>query len=311
MFRNVKPENLPIYLEKIRKLFPEFQDKRSPNVADVKRYYAESFWGYAIFHSWAGAIHLALSPSGKFSKNDYFLQAEEIAVVLSAQGRKPKLRVVEIGCGRAFNLQYLAERFPQDSFIGVDVSERNLRAAKKQLNGLSNINLIAEDFHKLSSIETASVDMLFAVESLCHASNIDEALDAILRVLVPGGRLIVFDGFRNVATVYPEQLRTALRYSEQAMAVPSFKSLEDFVSAAKSRGFCLEYTEDRSDEVMPNLIRLSDFAKGFFKVGPLAKVVMAVVPHGLVANSIAGLLLAVTVKSGAHRYMKLALRRPK
>lgn len=254
---------------------------------------------------------MALSPSGKFSKNDYFRQAEEIAVILSTEGRKPKLRVVEIGCGRAFNLRYLAERFPQDSFIGLDVSERNLRAANKRLNGLSNINLIAEDFHKLSGIETASVDVLFAVESLCHANNIGEALESIMRVLVPGGRFIVFDGFRNVTTVYPEQLRTAIRYTEQAMAVPSFKSLEDFVSAAKSRGFCLEYTEDRSDEVMPNLIRLSDLAKGFFKIGPLSKVVMTMVPHGLVANAIAGLLLAVTVKSGAHRYMKLALRRPR
>ena len=252
---------------------------------------------------------MALSPSGRFSKNDYFRQAEEIAAVLSAQVHAPKRRILEVGCGRGFNLHYLAQAFPQDTFIGVDVSDRNLFAAKKQLQGLSNVSFAADDFHELASIEPNSIDVLFAVESLCHASNWDKAFKAMSRVVVPGGLLIVFDGFRDNSTDYSEELRSTLRYAEQAMAVQSFKSVEYVVSVAKVNGFRVENAEDRSGEVMPNLIRLSDLAKGFFKIGPLSKMVMALVPHGLVANAIAGLLMAVTVKCGAHRYMKLSLRK--
>jgi len=309
MFGKVKPEHLPVYLEKIHRLFPEFRDGRPTDIAAVKRYYAESFWGYAIFHSWSGAIHMALSPSGRFSKNDYFRQAEEIAAVLSTQVHKSKMRVLEVGCGRGFNLHYLAQAFPQVAFMGVDVSDRNLVAAKKQLQWLPNVTFAADDFHELAAIETASIDVVFAVESLCHASNLDNAFKAMSRVILPGGLLIVFDGFRGDSSDTSEELRSTLRYAEQAMAVPSFTSVGDFVSVAEANGFCLESAVDRSGEIMPNLIRLSDLAKGFFKIGPLSKVVMALVPHGLVSNAIAGLLMAVTVKCGAHRYMKLSLRK--
>lgn len=309
MFGKVKPEHLPAYLEKIRKLFPEFHDGHPTDIAAVRRYYAESFWGYSIFHSWSGAIHMALSPSGRFSSNDYFRQAEEIGAAINNQAHGSKMRVLEVGCGRGFNLQYLAQAFPQVAFVGVDVSERNLQTAKKQLQGLSNVSLSTDDFHELASIGTDSIDIIFAVESLCHANDLCKVFKAMSRVIVPGGQLIVFDGFRGNSTVYSKDLISSLRYAEQAMAVPSFKNVEDFASEAKMNGFCLENSMDRSSEAMPNLIRLSDFAKGFFKIGPLSKVIMALVPHGLVANAIAGLLMAVTVQCGAHRYMKLSLRK--
>jgi hypothetical protein len=60
---------------------------------------------------------------------------------------------------------------------------------------------------------------------------------------------------------------------------------------------------------MPNLIRLSDLAKAFFKIGPLSRAILAVLPRGMVANAIAGLLLAISVQSGVHRYLKLSLRK--
>jgi arsenite methyltransferase len=307
MFGKVKTENLPTYLEKITKYFPEFQQEKVPDTEDIKRYYSESFWGYAIFHSWAGAIHMALSPSGLFSKNDYFRQAEEIASYLVDV---PERRViVEIGCGKAFNIRYLAERFPKLTFKGLDISERNLIAAKRQLEGLSNTSLALDDFHSLSSTESGSVDLLFAVESLCHAQDLDSALQSVARVLKPNSKFVVFDGYRADSFDASEQIRTAVGYAERAMAVPRFRALSEFISSAQKQGLILEKSDDRSEQIMPNLVRLSDLAKAFFKIGPLSRLLLATLPRGLVANSIAGLLMAVTVKSGAHRYMRLVFTR--
>lgn len=58
---------------------------------------------------------------------------------------------------------------------------------------------------------------------------------------------------------------------------------------------------------MPNLIRLSDLAKAFFKLEILSKLIMKVMPRGLVTNAIAGLLMAITVQEGVHQYLKLTL----
>lgn len=308
MFGKVKPENLPRYLRKINQLFPEYGSGQVIDVAHVKRYYAESFWGYAIFHSWAGAIHMALSPSGHFYKNDYFRQAEEVGDLLS-KGVSHEARILEVGCGRGFNLHYLAETFPRYKFVGVDLSDRNLVAARKDLDDLCNVSLVANDFHSLDSIATDSVSLAFAVESLCHAVDLPLAFRAISRVLKRGGRLVVFDAFRDASKELSADTLLAASYAEHAMAVPSFKRVTEFVAAAEAAGFRLEYVQDRSGHIMPNLIRLSDFAKGFFKIGPLSHVLMMLLPRALVENAIAGLLMAVTVKTGAHRYFKVCLRK--
>ncbi len=308
-FGKIKPENLPIYLKKIHALFPEFVENKTNHSVDVERYYSESFWGYAVFHSWAGAIHMALSPSGTFSKNDYFRQAEEVAVAIADVDSNTGVRILEIGCGRGFNLQYLAQSFSQHSFVGIDVSNKNLMTAEKQLKYVNNICLHKDDFHFLNKIEDSTIDVAFAVESFCHASDLRLALSSVSRVLKPGGRLIVFDGFRSEPDAYKENLLTALKYAEQAMAVPRFFSVDEFVSKSKEAGLVCENVQDRSAEIMPNLIRLSDLAKGFFKIDLLSRVIMALTPRGLVTNAIAGLLMAVTVQSGAHRYVKLSLQK--
>lgn len=305
MFNKIKPENLPTYIRKIESLFPEFTAENNVNSNDIRKYYRQSFWGYALFHSWAGAIHMAMSPNGRFSKNDYFRQAEEIEGHLSILEHTLDSTVVEIGCGRAFNIRYLAKKFSDLKFRGLDLSERNLRAARKQTSHITNMSVAKDDFHSLSTLDDDSADLIFAVETLCHATDLDRAMEAISRVLKKGGELIVYDGFRGDCKDISQDLKKAMQYTEKAMAVPFFRDTNAFIASAEKAGLRCYQQEDRSDEIMPNLIRLSDLAKAYFKIGPLSRLILAVVPRGLVANAIAGLLMAVTVQCGAHRYVRL------
>ncbi len=306
MYKKIKPQNLSIYIKKIDLLFPEFKCNDQITTGHIETYYAQSYWGYALFHSWAGAIHMALSPDGKFSKNDYFRQAEEIGKEIDKLGANRTLTILEVGCGRGFNIRYLAQSYENDRFVGVDISKKNLAAASRDLVDLKNVSVAISDFHNLSDTPDESIDLVFAVETLCHATRLEEALRAISRVLVPGGKLIVFDGFRGPKAELSAEMRTAVEYAEKAMSVPSFKLVDEFISIGQSVGLKCDFEHDRSQEIMPNLVRLSDLAKGFFKVGALSKLVMATLPRGMVANAVAGLLMSVTVQSGAHRYMKLS-----
>lgn len=310
MLGKLKPENLPTYLTKIDRLFPEFKQGIKINNNDISDYYKQSFWGYAVFHSWAGAIHMALSKGEHFSKADYFVQAKEAETEISQlKPFREQLSVLEVGCGRGFNLRYLSHRFPEARLTGIDLSERNIKAAKRDLARCSNVETSVADFNDLSEFSDGSFDAVLAVETLCHSSDFHQTLSSIARVVRTGGKLIVFDGFRGENKSLSADLTHALEYTEKAMAVHRFSKFSEFQEAAQANGFEISLHEDRSKEIMPNLIRLSDFAKTFFKIDFLSRALMLVLPRGLVANSVAGLLMAVTVSSGAHSYRKLIFTR--
>ncbi len=219
--------------------------------------------------------------------------------------------IVEVGCGRGFNLRFLAEKYKGFQFVGVDLTEKNVRAAQGQLKGIANASVAVGDFQDLRRFADASVQMVFAIETLCHATDLNKALSEISRILVPGGKLLVFDGFRSGDGQIGPDMNRALRYVEKAMAVNRFWQTEEFTRVAEQSGLTPIYAQDRSREIMPNLIRFSDMAKGFFKVGPLHRIMMFLVPQELVTNAIAGLLMAITVESGAHRYIKLLFEKIK
>jgi SAM-dependent methyltransferase len=309
MYGKIKPENIKTYLRKIDALFPEFGSRSVDSLGEIKNYYEQSFWGYKVFHSWGGAIHMALSKGNQFSRNDYFTQAEEIQLTVDEiKSDDVNNSVLEIGCGAAFNIRYLAEHNPEVHFIGVDISDRNLKQARQVTNGMINVCLRIDDFHSLRSIDDDSCCVVFAVETICHAIQLEAVMRNLFRVTKNGGKVIIFDGFRS-GTSISDDLDKAVRFAEKSMSVPRFFTEEEFTFAANKAGFTVDFVEDRSKEIVPNLVRLSDLAKAFFKVPALSRLIIRLLPDGLAANAVAGLLMAVTVTEGAHRYMKIVLKK--
>ena len=175
---------------------------------------------------------MALSPSGKFSKSDYFRQAEEVGQLLRDFASGRLRRVCEVGCGQGFNIRFLAEQFPSITFSGVDLNDRHIRYANNLLSRFPNASASVGDFHALSTIKNQSTQVVFAVETLCHATDLSQALKAIHRTMGEGGKLVIFDGFRNTADVVDADMMKAISYTEKAMAVPEFSTLDNFKRAA-------------------------------------------------------------------------------
>lgn len=308
MFSEVKPENVGEYLKNIDLFFPDFRTGGTVSQEDINRYYQESFWGYKLFHSWAGAIHMALSDNGKVSKNDYFGQARRAEDLIIQNGWENGT-ILEVGCGAGFNVCYLSSRFPNARFVGIDISERNVSAAKELCKRRQNCEVLLADFHELSQFEDEHFDLVFAVETICHALDLGKVLLEMNRILKPNGIFLVFDGYRNGFENLDEQLKKAVEYTERAMAVPRFLAHDEFLEAAEKVHFHHESSENLSEQIMPNLVRLSDRAKAFFRLKPLAKLMKAALPAGLVTNAIAGLLMSVTVTVDAHRYHKTIFKK--
>lgn len=300
--KQIKPEKLDAYIKKIRSVFPELFNDSILTKDDIKKYYTESYWGYAFFHSWAGSIHMALSKDGKFSKNDYFGQAKHVARRI--KDMTSCLSVLELGCGRGFNVGFLSKAIPSANFTGIDLNARHVSSAIRDFGGAPNVRFHQGSFDELHELNIKDCDLVFAVESLCHSLNLEKTLDSIAGVLKRGGKLIIFDGFRS-GVVESSQIEMAGILVERAMAVPRFFGIEEFKKCAKDRGLILKTETNLSNQILPNLQRLEKFAKAYFKFRLIASALRLLLPRALTQNAIAGLLMPITVTGKFHQYMCL------
>ncbi len=84
-------------------------------------------------------------------------QREQLAVMAQLLGLQPILtsnaRVLELGCSAVGNIIPLAARYPRASFLGIDLSERQVEMRKETIAalGLQNIDLRHADIASIKS----------------------------------------------------------------------------------------------------------------------------------------------------------------
>lgn len=298
-----------ISLRKINSIF-SIRDLRETEVNKnlIEKYYARCSPAYRLLHSSEGSVHMALNFDGKFQKSGYLGQV----LITSEYIRsiKPK-NVLELGSGKGYNSIYLARKNPKINFFGIDLSGSHLRVAKRNGNKQKNLKFSKDNFQKLSFSKN-KFELIFEVESVCHALDMKEALSNVFRVLKPGGTFILFDGFRKPGFKgLDKNLKIAAELVEKSMAVESFWLLEDWKGLAREVGFEVVETKDLSPAILPNLLRLQRISDKYFNKPLLARSIALLFPSLLVRNSIAGLLMPVTVQGNAHGYYQIVLKKPK
>ena len=104
--------------------------------------------------------------------------------------KTPGLKVLEIGCGSSIDSHLIAEETAADLY-GVDISEEALRVAREvSLEFTRKVNLNIGDALKLQ-FESNTFDLVFSQGLLEHFDKPLEALREQVRILRPGGILIV------------------------------------------------------------------------------------------------------------------------
>ncbi|WP_448573810.1 class I SAM-dependent methyltransferase [Trichothermofontia sp.] len=274
------------------------------------RYYTESEPGYRKYHSLRDCVHFALNEDGVFDPDGYYGQprsvSEQIQAIKASQ-------VLELGSGKGFNSLFLAQHHPEVQFRGVDLTPRHVQIACQKAAQVPNLAFQVGDFNQLD-LPNQSIDLAFGVDCLCHAADSQTVLAELYRVLRPGGRLVVFDGYRkaDLATFSPE-MQLAMQLTEVTMAVRhGFPVLADWLAVAESVGFTAIVQQDKTQAILPNLYEVQALAKRYFRHPWRAKLLQWVLPKYLVRNAIAGLLLPLVcdAQTGAFSYQQLVLEIP-
>ena len=142
-------------------------------------------------------------------------------------------RILDIGCGTGALTQKIAERGAE--IIGIDQSAEMIGKAREQFSGIS--------FEVMNAVDLQVEGLFDAVFSNATFHWIkSQALltQGIVRVLRPGGRMVVeFGGSGNVETII-RQVRTTLRvsgYTEHASReVWYFPSISTYATLLESHG---------------------------------------------------------------------------
>lgn len=123
---------------------------------------------------------------------------EELTRWQQARGGGP-FRLLDVGCGTGLLLRLLAGRADAAQLAGLDYSPemlRRLTAAAADVPGGDRILAVQGDAERLPFAD-ASFDLVTCCNSFHHYPHQEAAVAGFHRVLRPGGRLILVDGFRD------------------------------------------------------------------------------------------------------------------
>ena len=134
---------------------------------------------------------------GRRRQNDqeFFETADEVLAWLRHEAQRlhaapRECRALEIGCGPARLIRPLSDVFAE--VHGVDVSDRMIELAKRNLAGVRNAYVRANSGADLSAIGDASMDFIYSYAVFQHIPSRDVVMQYLreaIRVLKPGGIL--------------------------------------------------------------------------------------------------------------------------
>ncbi|MDT0616881.1 methyltransferase domain-containing protein [Salinisphaera sp. P385] len=274
----------------------------------VAAYYRQTQWQY--YGLWSGRGTLALHYG--YWEEGVRTHAQSLArlnaVLADRAGIGTGDRVLDAGCGWGGSSIWLA-RERGARCTGVTLERHQARigrtmAAKRGVAG--QVDFALADFTGLPFAD-ASFDVVWAVESVCHATDKSVFLAEAARVLRPGGRLILSDFFRAEAAM--DDRREALLHAWVSQwVVPDLAELEGFGESAREAGFGDVVADDVTDRIRPAARRL--YRTGLL-TAPLAGLFRLLRLHNDYhhANWLSSLRQYRALQAGAWRYGIVSARK--
>lgn len=273
----------------------------------VAKYYRQSDFFYNLIHSRGGGnIHMGLSEDGFYKKEDFEKQAQFVGGFLT----EPSMRVLEVGAGRLANTKYLAKHFPQHQFTALDLPDRNF--LKNRVPG--NVTLVEGDYNNLSAFQDTPFDIVFGVETVCHAESKSRVIGEISKILKPGGKLILFDVYEPKSQEDMTDFeKNASAITLAAMRVTSkdqyIGNIHDYLE--QHQFMDIEIT-DMTQAIRPTLRRLDRVSCYYFMHPRMIKFMKKRLSQDVTMNSIAGWLMLYTFDGeNIHQYCRIVATKDK
>lgn len=131
---------------------------------------------------------------------------------------KKDKKILEAGCGSGRKCIGLAKKFPNSKIIGIDLSTKTLKIAKKgvQIRKLKNMKFKKADIFKLP-FKNNHFDVVFNVGVIEHFEDYKKIVKEMKRVVKKGGKIIVavphkLNLFHFIYNYFDQKLLKSRRY---------------------------------------------------------------------------------------------------
>ncbi|AVH69772.1 class I SAM-dependent methyltransferase [Nostoc sp. 'Lobaria pulmonaria (5183) cyanobiont'] len=175
------------------------------------------------------------------NKYDKIVSDRKRSIFANLQGK-----VLEIGPGTGPNLPY----YPKDiHWIGIEPNPHTHYSLQKQAEKLGlNIDLRSGNAEWLDA-EDNSIDTVVSTLVLCSVPNIDYTLQAILRVLKPGGRFLFIEHVAAPQRSLLQQLQNTISPIWQVIGDGCHPDRETWIALGKASFSSIHY--ERFDAQLP------------------------------------------------------------
>lgn len=268
---------------------------------DIARYYDLSEVHYRLFWNLdkSQSLHYGYWDKSTKSFHDALLNLNK---VLAAKASIVQTDVIlDAGCGVGGSSLWLARNFGC-RVEGISLTMKQVEKANyfaKEAGLSDNVNFTQQDFSQ-THFPSASFDVVWAIESVCHAEDKSLFLREAFRLLKKGGRLVMADFFKTKDL--PEKGEKMVKRFANSWAINDFAVWEEFEQQAYESGFQNVETEDAGRAILPSAKRLY---RSYF-LGKPAAVLYRIFngkPTSLAANNVdSAYLQYATLKKGWWKY---------